>query len=330
MKNAQPASGQASRLVGVDLGGTKILAGVFDEQYECLGRMKLSTKAERGQELVLDRVARCVQDVIDECDLAANQIRGLGIGAPGAVDAKQGEVIFAPNLGWKNVPLKRALEQRLGVPVFVENDCKLHTLGVYEAELKGKPRHLIGLFLGTGIGAGLILDGKPFTGHNGTAGEVGHMVIDINGPECSCGNRGCFEALASRRAIFRAIQTAVKSGQETLLTGMLGPDLADLRSGDLRKAIRRGDRFVERVIAQAAEYTGIAVGNLINLFNPEVIVLGGGIIEQLEHEMLSTIERIARDVALPGTAEGIQIRATTLGDDAGITGGAVLAYRGTS
>jgi len=155
------------------------------------------------------------------------------------------------------------------------------------------------------------------------------MVLDVNGPECGCGNHGCFEALASRRAIFRTIQTAVKKGQETVLTEMLGKDLADLRSGDLRKAIRRGDKFVERVVEQAAEYTGIAVGNLMNLFNAEVIVLGGGMIEQLEEEMLPIIERVAKKHAMPGSAEGVAIKATRLGDDAGITGGAVLARRAT-
>ena len=321
---------KAPYYVGVDLGGTKILAGVFGADFECLARMKLSTKADRGQELVMGRVARCVQDAVDECDLSMKQIRGVGIGAPGAVDAEEGRVIFAPNLGWKDIPLKKSLEKEMDVPVFVENDCKLHTLGVYEAELKAKPRHLIGIFLGTGIGSGLILDGKPYRGHNGTAGEVGHMVIDVNGPECGCGNRGCFEALASRRAIFRTIQTAVKKGQETVLTEMLGKDLADLRSGDLRKAIRRGDKFVERVIEEAAEYTGIAVGNLMNLFNPEVIVLGGGIMEQLEGEMLSIIEKVAKAHALPGTAKNVEIIATRLGDDAGITGGAVLACKKTN
>lgn len=322
-------NGKASYLVGVDLGGTKILAGVFDTSFNCLARMKISTKPERGPEGVIERVARCIRDAVDECDLSMKQIRGVGIGAPGAVDTEEGRVIFAPNLDWKDVPLKKALEKQIEVPVFVNNDCKLHTLGVYEAELKAKPKHLIGIFLGTGIGAGLILDGKLYTGFNGSAGEIGHMVIDVNGPECGCGNRGCFEALASRRAIFRTIQTAVKKGQETLLVEMLGKDLADLRSGDLRKAIRRGDKFVEKVIEQAAEYTGIAVGNLINMFNPEVIVLGGGIMEQLEHEMISIVEKVARAHALPGTAKGIEITATRLGDDAGITGGAVIALRGT-
>ena len=324
-----PDNAKTQCLIGVDLGGTKILAGVFDTAFNCLGQVKISTKAHRGPDEVINRIARCVKDTVDECDLSMSQVRGVGIGAPGAVDTQEGRVIFAPNLGWENLPLKKSLEKQLEVPVFVENDCKLHTLGVFEAELKAKPKHLLGIFLGTGIGAGIIIDGKPYTGINGTAGEVGHMVIDINGPECGCGNRGCFEALASRRAIFRNIQSAVKKGQKTLLTDMLGDDLVDLRSGDLRKAIRRGDKFVEKVIDQAAEYTGIAVGNLMNIFNPEVIVIGGGVVEQLEHEMLPIIEKVARKNALPGTSKGVQIVATRLGDDAGITGGAVLVMRQT-
>ena len=324
-----PDNAKTQCLIGVDLGGTKILAGVFDTAFNCLGQVKISTKAHRGPDEVINRIARCVKDTVDECDLSMSQVRGVGIGAPGAVDTQEGRVIFAPNLGWENLPLKKSLEKQLDVPVFVENDCKLHTLGVFEAELKAKPKHLIGIFLGTGIGAGIIIDGKPYTGINGTAGEVGHMVIDINGPECGCGNKGCFEALASRRAIFRTIQLAVKKGQKTLLTDMLGDDLADLRSGDLRKAIRRGDKFVEKVIDQAAEYTGVAVGNLMNIFNPEVIVIGGGVVEQLEHEMLPIIEKVARKQALPGTSKGVEIVATRLGDDAGITGGAVLVMRQT-
>jgi glucokinase len=151
-------NGKPSYLVGVDLGGTKILAGIFDTSYNCLARMKISTKPERGPDGVMERVARCVRDAVDECDLSMKQIRGVGIGAPGAVDTEEGRVIFAPNLSWKDVPLKKALEKQLELPVFVNNDCKLHTLGVYEAELKARPRHLIGIFLGTGIGAGLIID----------------------------------------------------------------------------------------------------------------------------------------------------------------------------
>lgn len=322
-------NGKPEYLVGVDLGGTKILAGVFDRQLECLGRVKVSTKADRGPGAVIERIARCVHDVVDECDLDLKQIRGIGLGAPGAVDPEEGRVIFAPNLGWENLPLKKELEKDLDLPVFIENDCNICTLGVYEKELKARPRTMVGIFVGTGIGAGLIIDGRLFSGFNRSAGEVGHMVLAVGGPKCGCGNRGCFEAFASRSAIFRTIHAAVKEGQKTVLTSMLGDDLTDLRSGDLRKAIRRGDKFVERVVEEAAEYTGIAVANVINLLNPEVVVLGGGVIDQLESEMMAIIIETANDYALPGTAKGIEIVATRLGDDSGITGGAVLARRET-
>ena len=320
---------KAEYVIGVDVGGTKIYSGVFNSLMECVGTARVSTKAQRGPDVVIERIARCVSDVIDECDLSPKQIRGVGVGAPGAVDPETGRVIFAPNLGWENVPLKKELEKQLGKSVSVENDCNICTIGVYEMELKSKPRNVVGIFMGTGIGGGLILNGELYSGFNRTAGELGHMVLEVNGPKCSCGNNGCFEALASRTAIFRTIQNAVKGGQKTILTDMLGPGLDDLRSGDLRKAIRRGDKFVDHVVEEAAEYTGIAVANLINIFNPEVVVLGGGLIEALENEMLAIVIETAMDYALGGTAKGIEIIASKLGDDAGIMGGAVLARRAT-
>ncbi|MDX1953384.1 MAG: ROK family protein [Verrucomicrobiota bacterium] len=316
-------------LVGVDLGGTKILAGIFNQQLKCLGKSKTSTKATRGSAAVIERIAHCVSDAVDECDLDLKQVRGIGIGAPGAVDPETGKVIFAPNLGWEDIPLKKELEKLLNIPVFLENDASICTLGVHTVELDSRPRHLVGIFLGTGIGAGLILDGKLFSGFNRTAGEIGHMVLEVAGPKCACGNRGCFEALAGRQAIFRRIQTAIKEGQKTVLTEMLGSDLSDMRSGDLRKALKRGDKLVEKVIEEAAEYTGIACANIINLINPEVIVLGGGVIDALEDEMMAIILETAHDYALAGTDRNIEIRASKLGDDAGIYGGAVLARRET-
>jgi glucokinase len=318
---------KADYFAGVDLGGTKILTGIFDAQLTCLGRNKMSTKPERGADEVIERIARCVRDALDECDLDFKQLRGVGVGAPGAIDISSGKVIFSPNLQWHDVTLKKDLEKELGVPVSIENDANSAVLGVYESELQGKPRHVIGIFIGTGIGGGIIMDGKLFSGFNGTAGEIGHMVIEVGGPKCNCGNRGCFEALASRTAIFRKIHAAVKDGQKTLLTDMLGPELNDLRSGDLRKAIRKGDKFVEKVIEEAAEYTGIACANLINVFNPQTIVLGGGVIDALGDEMMAIVVETAEDYAMSGTSKGIEIVASKTGDDAGIIGAAVLARR---
>lgn len=326
-----PENPSKEYFVGVDLGGTKILAGVFNAKLELKGTTKLSTKADRGVDAVIERIARCVKEAVDECDLELAQIRGIGIGAPGAVDTETGRVIFAPNLpGWKDVPLKKSLGKLLDVPVFLGNDCNVCTLGVFDQEYKAKPRDLIGIFIGTGIGGGLILNGDLYHGHNLTAGEIGHMVIEVNGPKCGCGNRGCFEALASRTAIFREIQAAVKDGQQTLLTDMLGKDLSDMRSGDLRKAIRRGDKLATKVVEAAAEFAGIGVANLINLLNPEIVVIGGGVIEALADEMMPTLIKAAKEHVMPGTMSGIEIKASKLGDNAGITGAAVLARRGTA
>jgi glucokinase len=228
---------------------------------------------------VVERVARCVRDAADEADLSPKQIKAVGIGAPGAVDPAKGEVLFAPNLQWKNAPLQKELEKHLGIPVFIENDCNACTLGVHEVEMKAKPRNLLGIFLGTGIGGGLILDGRLFSGFNHTAGEIGHMVLEVGGPKCGCGNLGCFEALASRTAIFRELARRAKEGEKTVLTDFLqgGETITDLKSGDLRKALRRGDKLTEKVVESAAEYTGIAIANLANILGPEVIVLGGGV-----------------------------------------------------
>jgi len=325
---AEPG-GKTEYLVGVDLGGTKILAGIFTTSLKCIGRSKMSTKAERGPEAVIERVAHCVQDAVDECDLSLKQVKGVGIGAPGSVDFETGRVLFSGNLGWKDVSLKKELEKQLGLPVFLHNDCNVCTLGVYEVELEAKPRNMVGVFLGTGIGGGMIIEGKLYSGYNRTAGEVGHMVLEVNGPKCTCGNRGCWEALASRTALFRQVQEAVRGGQKTVLTDMLGDDLREMRSGDLRKAIKQGDKFVEHIVEEAAKYNGIAVANLINVINPEVIVIGGGLMDALENEMMSVIIEAAREHAFPGTDKGVKILPSKLGDDAGITGGAVLARRET-
>ena len=313
-------------VVGVDLGGTKILAGLFDSVLGLRGTAKITTKPQRGPGAVLERVARCVRDAVDEADLTMDQLRAVGLGVPGTVEPALGQVIFAPNLGWREVALKEPLEQLLGVPVWVENDCNVAVLGVQAAELKNKPHSVLGVFIGTGIGGGLILNGELYSGAARTAGEVGHMVLQMNGPKCGCGGHGCFEALASRTAMVQRIKTAVNGGEKTVLTEIL-PDLERLRSGDLRKAFLRGDKLTKTVVEDAAGYTGLALANLANLLNPEAIVLGGGIIEALGEQMLGIILQTMKEHTMPGAMTGVEVRVSTLGDHAAITGGAVLAMR---
>ncbi len=315
----------SNHFIGVDFGGTKILAGIFSPSLKLLKSVKLTTKSERGVEAVIDRITRAVRDVADEADLDLKQVRAIGLGAPGAVEPESGRVIYAINVGWTNVPLKKELEKGLGLPVFVENDCKASTLGVYHLELKGKPRSMVGVFLGTGVGGGLIFDGVLHPGANFAAGELGHMIIDMDGAKAGRAARGSFESLASRTAIFYRIKAAVKDGHKTILTDMLGADLEDMRSGDLRRALRRGDKLVEKVVAEAASHTGVAVANLINVLGPEVVALGGGVIEALGEEMMPIIQKRAEELVLPGTFDAVRIIASRLGDNAGISGAAVLA-----
>lgn len=312
-------------VVGVDLGGTKILAGVFDANQNCLGSVKKSTKADRGPKEVVKRIARCIMDAVDECDLSISQIKGIGIGAPGSVDPDQGVVLFAPNLKWKDFPLAEHLKKRLKVEVFLENDCNVCALGAYHGELKGEPESMVGIFLGTGIGGGIILNGKLHRGFNKTAGEIGHMVIDLNGPTCGCGRNGCFEAIAGRASIYRQIHAEVQKGRETVLTTMLGKELKGLKSGSLKKAMKRRDPLVSETLSRAAEATGIAIANLVNILNPEVVLLGGGVIEALERDLMPAILQNAELYSMPGAIDGVQIIASTLGDDAGIHGSAILA-----
>jgi glucokinase len=300
---------------------------VFTPNLKCLGRSKRSTKANRGAPAVMDRIAACVLEAVDECDLDIKLCKGVGIGAPGAVDFGAGKVIFAPNLDWKDLPLKKELERRLEVPVFLDNDCNVATLGVFEKELGGKPASMVGMFIGTGIGGGLVLDGKPYSGMSHTAGEVGHMVVLADGPKCGCGRKGCLEALGSRTAMFKRIQAAVKDGDKTELTDIVGDDLSEMKSSHLRKALKRGDKLARKVVEDAAHYIGIGVANLINVFNPEVVVLGGGVLQAIEDDIYPQIVESALEYTFPGAERGLKFVASKLGDDAGITGAAVLARR---
>lgn len=316
---------KAEYLVGVDFGGTKILAGVYTHALELIGLAKLSTKAHRSADHVVERIARAVREAVDGAGLTLADVRAVGLGAPGAVDGESGRILFAPNLGWRDVPLKENLQRLLGLPVFLENDANVAALGAYVWELQSRPRYMLGVFVGTGIGGGLIINGQLYHGFRHTAGEIGHMVIDVNGPPCGCGNRGCLEAVASRTAMFRTIKTAVQNGQKTLLTDLLGTELDDMRSGDLRKAIHRGDAFVRGVVEDAARAIGLALASLVNILSPEVIVLGGGVIEALQDEMMGLITQTTRERAMPGTMQGVEIIASALADNLGITGAAVLA-----
>ncbi len=315
-----------SNVIAVDMGGTKILAAVVNAEGDILGTAKIPTKADKGAAVVIDRIASCIQKAVDKSRVAQASIQAVGIGAPGPLDPGTGIVLFAPNLGWTDVPLKTELENRVGLPTFVDNDVNVGTLGEHAFGAGKGMSTLVGIFVGTGIGGGIIMDGELFHGASQTAGEIGHIIVKAGGPRCGCGTRGCLEALASRTAITRQLQKAiVKKGKKSILPELTGGDLKLIRSGALAKALRSNDKLTMKVFKKATKYLGVGIASIVNFLNPEMIVLGGGVVEALDDSFLDDITAVVADYSLPNTLSGVRIVKAQLGDDAGILGAAALA-----
>ncbi|MXZ00708.1 ROK family glucokinase [Candidatus Poribacteria bacterium] len=316
----------STNVVGVDMGGTKILSAVVDAEGNILGTAKVSTKADEGTSVVIDRIADSIQKAIDKSGVNEVSIEAIGIGAPGPLDPATGVVIFAPNLGWRDVPLKAELEGRTGIPTFVDNDVNVGTLGEHAFGAAQGVQNVVGIFVGTGIGGGIILNGELFHGASKTAGEIGHIIVKAGGPRCGCGTRGCLEAIASRTAMAKQFRKAIKKkGKKSVLTKLTDGDLGVIRSGVLVKAIRANDKLTLKVFKKATKYLGIGVGSIVNFLNPDMIVLGGGVVEALDDTFIDNIRTYAEKYALPNTLNGVQIVPAKLGDNSGILGAAALA-----
>ena len=315
-----------TNVIGVDMGGTKILSAVIDAKGNILGTAKVSTKAGRGAVAVIDRIANCIQRAVNKSGVDAASIQAVGIGAPGPLDPATGVVIFAPNLGWRDVPLKTELEARTGFPTFVDNDVNVGTLGEHVFGAGRGIQNVVGIFVGTGIGGGIILQGELFHGASKTAGEIGHIIVKAGGPRCGCGTRGCLEAIASRTAMTKQFQKAIlKKGKKSVLSELTGGDLGAIRSGVLAKAVRLNDELTLKVFKKVTKYLGIGIGSIVNFLNPEMIVLGGGVVEALDDTFLDDIRDATKKYSLPNTLDGVQIVRAELGDNSGILGAAALA-----
>jgi glucokinase len=315
-----------SYTIGMDLGGTKILAAVVDGQGHIVAEAKVKTLPREGPDAVIGRMIETAQQAARMAEVGWSQIGGIGVGAPGPLDPETGIVRHAPNLpGWKEVPLAGRLSQALGVPVYVENDVNLGTLGEHTLGAGRGTRDMVGIFVGTGVGGGLILDGKLRSGYRHAAAEVGHMIVLADGPVCGCGKRGCLEAVASRTAIDRDIRLGIAAGRQSLLAKQLERK-GRITSGLLARAWREGDALVVEVLERAQWYLGLLTASVVNLVDPEMIVFGGGVVEALGEEFLAPIRVTARQYFIQQAgADKVQIVAARLGDDAGVLGAAVLA-----
>ena len=312
-------------VVGIDLGGTKILAGIVSADNKILGRAKRATPAQEGAEAILKSVSDAIDEALAAARLTRDDIGAAGIGSPGPLDILSGTILFSANMNVKNFPLGPRLSEILKRPVVLRNDVRVGGYGEFRLGAGRGFKDIVATFVGTGIGGCLIKSGEVVTGSTGNAGEIGHMIIKAGGPACGCGSRGCLEALSSRTAITRRIIKAVRKGEPTILTEKATRKSGRLKSGEIADAVNAGDHVAIKEVRRAAHFLGLALGSIINLFGPEIVIIGGGVTQALGEPWIELVRVSARAQILVDPTNSIKIVAGALGDDGGILGAALMA-----
>lgn len=308
--------------IGVDLGGTNIAVGIVDENFHIVAGAHTPTSPERGVEAVVDDVVECVNNALLFSGMDLSQCSGIGIGSPGTCDGENGVVVQAFNLGWFNVPVCRMLSERLGLPAYLGNDADCAALGETVAGAAKGCRSALMVTLGTGVGGGIIIDGKIYAGYRTLGGEIGHTCICLDGEMCSCGQRGCWEAYASASALIRQGEAAAVEHPESSLAKM-----GRLDGLKIFTAMHEGDETASEVIRRYCRYVGVGLVNMVNSIYPEVIIMGGGICNQGEALLGPVREFVAEHFFVGNRQVMPRIVRAELGNDAGIIGAAALLLK---
>jgi len=314
-----------SLYVGVDVGGTKVMAAVVTPGGDILGSHRTPTPRDAKPKKTVAAILEAIANALDEQKVAPDELGGIGLTIPGVVDPDTGTIVVTPNMNLTGVVIVPVVEERFGVPVAIGNDVNMGTLGEKWLGAARRAQSAVCVMVGTGIGGGVIMNGKLVRGSREAAGEVGHMIVEIGGPQCGCGNCGCWEALASRTAIERDIRQAVAAGKDTVATRLVEKSDGLFKSSVLRKALKAGDKVVTRIVRRASEVLGYGCLTIRHLLDPEVIILGGGVIEACGRWVLPVVREIVGADALPGARPGCYIAESELGDDAVVLGAVALA-----
>jgi glucokinase len=311
-------------VLGIDIGGTNLVVGSVAEDGSALHALgSEATHAEAGQKDVLDRLIALAKQAIERTrrEVPGAEIIGVGVGAPGPLDTKSGIVLLTPNLGWVNLPLRQIIHERLGLPAALDNDANCAVLGEWWMGAARGTRTAIGITIGTGIGGGLIIDGKLFHGASDCAGEIGHTTIDTEGRRCKCGNYGCLEAYASGPNIaLRAIEE-IQAGAVSRLAEYVGGDLKKITAQTVYQAAHDGDDLALEVVNDTAKFLGTGIANLLNIFNPEVVVVCGGVTLAGDHLFVPLRREVARRAFKPAV-DVCRIVPCELAGTAGVYGAA--------
>lgn len=304
--------------IGVDLGGTKILAGIFDDAFRLLARAKQLTEPGDGAEAVFGRIQEAVEELLRETGIDRATVRALGLGIPGQVDPRIGKVRYAPNLDWKDLELSKVIPAEWKWQVFIENDVRLGTYGEFRHGAASGARNVLGVFVGTGVGGGIIINGELYSGYNFNAGEIGHIILHWR--------RGStLETLAGRRWQMKRAKKLLDDAPKRVRREWKGIELDKVKSSQLAEMYQDDDPIAVQLIDDAAKSLGAAVGSMVNFLSPEVIVIGGGVATALGETFLERIWEIAQRYILPGAGEGVRCVPAALKDDSGIYGAAAYA-----
>jgi glucokinase len=318
-------------IIGVDLGGTKIMAGALSEDgLRHYGMRAIPTNAELGSQGVIDRIVSVIEgvilDTIAETGASRSDFIGIGIGAPGPLDRAKGIVVVAPNLGWRDIPLRDLVSERLGIPATLDNDANCATYGEWWQGAARGGQIVVGLTIGTGIGGGIVLGGQLFHGASDVAGEIGHATIELNGRYCKCGNYGCLEAYASGPAIAtRAREVLTREESASLLPSMVSGRLEDITAQTVYEAARKGDAVANELVRDTARYLGAGVANILNILNADTVVIAGGVTEAGD-ALFVPLRAETRRRAFKPAVEAVRIVPAELPGTAGVVG-AVATFK---
>ncbi len=303
----------------LDVGGTKVLGAIFNEKDEIIYRLKKRSRSGGNASADVEKVIiEVVEEMIRESGIDRSQVNAIASCAPGVIDQDKGIVLFTPNLPWRNYDIAGAMKKKFGVPFYVGNDVNLGVLGEYHFGAGRGYKNIVGFFVGTGMGGGLILNGSLYTGHMFKGAEYGHMILDPEGPLCNCGQRGCLEAFSSKQGMSQYIRQQVARGRESLMADAVAEGV--FRSKSLVKALESGDAVAEEAVDRACHWLAVATGNMINIISPDLVIYGGGIIEALGDLFLKKISAEVDRYCMPQIRSTVRLECASLGDDSVLYG----------
>jgi glucokinase len=313
--------------IGFDLGGTKLKAALVDLKGEVVERISLLTETTQGREVVLRQVIEIIKELIARAKTIQKTVLGIGIAAPGLVDSQKGVVHILLHIkDWQEVNLRDHVENEVNIPTYIENDVNSAALAEMIKGAGKGTRNLICLTLGTGVGGALIFNGELYRGSFFTAGEIGHIPVNINGPSCHCGGIACLERYVGSSYIIERTIEAIKQGRKTMIPALVNNNLDTVTTEIIALAAGKGDRLAKEIWEKTGEYIGTVLAGLINLLGPERIIIGGGV-AQAGHILFKPIKRVVNERAMGIPSDKVKILAAELGEDAGIIGAAMLVMR---